>query len=63
MEPHVAIALAAFARPFLALFVFGICCLGGRILVERFMQDGQFKRLLLWAPFGRKKTSGRAHYR
>lgn len=51
MEPHWYVALAAFARPFLALFIFGVLCLGTRVLIQRCMSDGKFKRVLLFDPY------------
>jgi hypothetical protein len=51
MEPHYYVALAAFARPFLALFIFGVLCLGTRVLIQRCMSDGVIKRVLLFDPY------------
>lgn len=64
MDPHWYVAMAAFARPFLALFVFGVLCLGGRYLVIWYVPEGKVKRILLW-PIGRgqKTTTSRASRR
>lgn len=51
MEPHYYVMMAAFARPFLALFIFGVLCLGTRVLIQRCIPDGSVKRFLLFDPY------------
>lgn len=47
--------IALLIRPLVALVVLGLICLPIRLAVQRYMRDGELKRLLL-APIGEPRS-------